>query len=128
MFSRQGRGRCAGFAAANINVDVLNAQQQLFSTLRDLARARYDVLLNGLRLKSIAGTLTAGDVAAVNALLSAPTERNFPSVTAPGAVRGAGAAPGATPRTAPGVPRDFGTRRPGAPTAPRNLPPTQPGR
>jgi outer membrane protein len=97
-----------------INVDVLNAQQQLFSTVRDLARARYDVLLSGLRLKSLTGTLAAGDVAAVNALLSPPTERNFPSVTAPGAVRGAGAAPGATPRTSPTAPRDFGGRR--APT------------
>src|SRR5690606_4475949 len=44
-----------------INVDVLNAQQQLFSALRDLARARYDVLLNTLRLKSTAGTLQAAD-------------------------------------------------------------------
>ncbi|HEU0202845.1 MAG TPA: TolC family outer membrane protein, partial [Burkholderiaceae bacterium] len=32
-----------------INLDVLNAQTQLFNTQRDLKRARYDVLLNGLR-------------------------------------------------------------------------------
>jgi outer membrane protein len=52
-----------------INIDVLNAQQQLFSTRRDLARARYDTLLNGLRLKSAAGTLGEEDVAQVNTLL-----------------------------------------------------------
>src|SRR5204863_903008 len=33
-----------------INIDVLNAQQQVFSTLRDLSRARYDTILNGRRL------------------------------------------------------------------------------
>ncbi|HZH08128.1 MAG TPA: TolC family outer membrane protein, partial [Lautropia sp.] len=94
-----------------INVDVLNAQQQLFSTLRDLARARYDVLLNDLRLRSIAGALVPADVAAVNSLLSPPTERNFPTVTGPGAVRGSGAAAGATRGgrgSGPVVPRDFG--------------------
>jgi outer membrane protein len=51
------------------NIDVLNAQQQLYSTQRDLARARYDVLLNGLRLKSAAGILTENDLATINMLL-----------------------------------------------------------
>ena len=55
-----------------INIDVLNAQQQLFSTQRDLAKARYDALLNGLRLKSTAGALGEPDVAQVNALLAPP--------------------------------------------------------
>ena len=32
-----------------INIDVLNAQSQLFQTKRDLAQARYNVLLGGLR-------------------------------------------------------------------------------
>jgi outer membrane protein len=53
-----------------INIDVLNAQQQLFSTRRDLSRARYDAIMNGLRLKSAAGTLKEEDLAAVNALLT----------------------------------------------------------
>lgn len=53
-----------------INIDVLNAQQQLFATQRDLAHARYNVLLNSLRLKSAAGTLGEEDVAQVNTLLS----------------------------------------------------------
>jgi outer membrane protein len=52
-----------------INIDVLNAQQQLYSTRRDLAKARYDTLVNGLRLKSAAGTLKEEDLAQVNALL-----------------------------------------------------------
>jgi outer membrane protein len=52
-----------------INIDVLNAQQQLFSTLRDLAKARYDTILNGLKLKSAAGTLKEEDVRQVNGLL-----------------------------------------------------------
>ncbi|RJF97822.1 TolC family outer membrane protein [Noviherbaspirillum saxi] len=52
-----------------INIDVLNAQQQLFSTRRDLSRARYDTIVNGLRLKSAAGVLKEEDLAQVNALL-----------------------------------------------------------
>ena len=52
-----------------INIDVLNAQQQLFSTKRDLAKARYDTLMAGLKLKSAAGTLTEEDVETVNRLL-----------------------------------------------------------
>jgi len=52
-----------------INIDVLNAQQQLYSTRRDLAKARYDTLVNGLRLKAAAGTLGEVDLAELNALL-----------------------------------------------------------
>jgi outer membrane protein len=52
-----------------INIDVLNSQQQLFSTKRDLARARYDAIMNGLRLKAAAGTLAEEDIEAVNRLL-----------------------------------------------------------
>ncbi len=53
-----------------INIDVLNAQQQLFTTQRDLARARYDTIVNSFRLKAAAGGLTEEDVAAINALLA----------------------------------------------------------
>jgi outer membrane protein len=52
-----------------INIDVLNAQQQVFQTRRDLARARYATILNGLRLKAAAGSLGEADVAEVNRLL-----------------------------------------------------------
>jgi outer membrane protein len=53
-----------------INLDVLNAQTQLFNTQRDLKKARYDFLLNGMRLKSSAGMLSEDDVSGVNALLA----------------------------------------------------------
>ncbi len=52
-----------------INIDVLNAQQQLYSTRRDLAKARYDTLLAGLRLKAASGSLSEADLAELNALL-----------------------------------------------------------
>jgi outer membrane protein len=52
-----------------INIDVLNAQQQLFSTKRDLSKARYDTIMAGLRLRAAAGTLGEEDVQRVNALL-----------------------------------------------------------
>jgi outer membrane protein len=50
-------------------VDVLNAQQQLFTTKRDLAAARYQTLLAGLQLKAAAGSLKEEDLKAVDALL-----------------------------------------------------------
>jgi len=53
-----------------INIDVLNAQSQLFQTQRDLAVARYSVLIGGLRLKQASGQLKAADLQAVNALLT----------------------------------------------------------
>ena len=52
-----------------INIDVLNAQKQLYSTQKDLSKARYDTIMNGLRLKSAAGTLKETDLMPVNALL-----------------------------------------------------------
>ena len=53
-----------------VNLDVLNAQSQLFTTKRDLAKARYDVLLGGLRLRQAAGLLKPDDVSSVNQLLA----------------------------------------------------------
>lgn len=52
-----------------VNLDVLNAQTQLFLTQRDLAKARYDVLVNSLKLRQASGTLTEADVETINALL-----------------------------------------------------------
>lgn len=48
------------------SVDVLNAQQQLFTAKRDLLQSRYNYLLNVLRLKSAVGLLNEGDLAEVN--------------------------------------------------------------
>jgi outer membrane protein len=53
-----------------INIDVLNSQSQLFQTKRDLAKARYDVLLGQLKLRQATGTLAEADLAAINALLN----------------------------------------------------------
>lgn len=53
-----------------INIDVLNAQSQLYQTKRDLSVARYNVLLGTLRLRQVAGTLAQDDVQAIDALLA----------------------------------------------------------
>jgi outer membrane protein len=53
-----------------INIDVLNAQQQLFSTRRDLALARYNTITNHLRLKAAAGSLKQDDLEEVNRALA----------------------------------------------------------
>jgi len=52
-----------------INIDVLNAQQQLYSTQRDLARARYETLVNSLRLKAATGALQEQDLVQIDDLL-----------------------------------------------------------
>lgn len=52
-----------------VNLDVLNAQTQLFQTRRDLARARYDVLVGHLALRQAAGRLTPDDLRPIDALL-----------------------------------------------------------
>ncbi len=53
-----------------INIDVLNSQSQLFDTKAKLAKARYDVLTGGLKLRQANGTLTADDLTSINALLA----------------------------------------------------------
>ena len=50
-----------------INLDLLNAQQQLYTSQRDLAQARYSYLLGILRLRAAAGTLSGSDVAEIAA-------------------------------------------------------------
>jgi len=51
-----------------VNIDVLNAQVQLFQTQRDLAKARYDYLLATLKLRQAAGQLKGDDLLAITAL------------------------------------------------------------
>ncbi|MDP2878112.1 MAG: TolC family outer membrane protein [Sulfuricella sp.] len=48
------------------NVDVLNAQQQFYTAKRDLSQARYNYILNQLKLKSAVGVLRDEDVEQVN--------------------------------------------------------------
>ena len=52
-----------------INIDVLNSQSQLFDTKAKLAKARYDVLVGGLRLRQAGGVLKAEDLQPINGLL-----------------------------------------------------------
>lgn len=119
-----------------IQLDVLNATTQLVQTQRDLKRARYDVLLAGLRLKSAAGTLGDEDMAAVNALLD-PAEpitvpdvpavnvrsprSNAPTLTPPGTPAPATPVPATRPRGTTSTP---GVTGPAAPA----LPPATPSR
>lgn len=49
-----------------VNLDALNAEQQLYSTRRDLAQTRYDYLLAWTKLHFYAGTLREQDLAKVD--------------------------------------------------------------
>ena len=51
-----------------INIDVLNAEQQVYVTRRDLAKTRFDTLLAQLRLKASVGTLSDADLERINPL------------------------------------------------------------
>jgi outer membrane protein len=53
------------------SVDVLNAQQQLFSAKRDLLQARYNYLVNIIRLKSASGLVSEADLQEINQQLVA---------------------------------------------------------
>lgn len=50
-------------------VDLLNSEQQLYTTLRDLSAARYQALISGLQLKAAAGALSEQDLKSLDALL-----------------------------------------------------------
>ena len=53
-------------------MDVLNAQNTLFSALRDYANSRYDYIVNTLRLKEQAGLLSPEDVILLDSFLEPP--------------------------------------------------------
>ena len=121
-----------------IQLDVLNAQTLLVQTQRDLKRARYDVLLAGLRLKAAAGTLGDEDITAVNALLDPaepitvpelpalnirPPQRSSPPTLTPPAPSTPATRPRGTSST-PGV-TDQATQPRVAPSRP-SQPPAQP--
>ncbi len=59
-----------GFSAGiNTNMDVLDASRDLYRAKRDLSSARYDFLLNFLRLKQAAGILSENDLVQINGWL-----------------------------------------------------------
>jgi len=60
----------AGFeVGTRTAVDVVLSQRSLLEARRDYARARYEYLLDTLRLKQAAGTLSPDDLQAINLLL-----------------------------------------------------------
>lgn len=62
----------AGYEVGTRNiVEVLDAEQNYYVALRDYANARYDYVLNTLRLKQTAGTLSPQDLAGLDRWLSA---------------------------------------------------------
>jgi outer membrane protein len=61
----------AGFeVGTRTMVDVLAEQRNLFRAKRDYSRARYDYILNGLKLKQAAGSLARADLEEVSQLLN----------------------------------------------------------
>jgi outer membrane protein, protease secretion system len=56
-------------AGLRSNVDVLDAQQKLYASRRNLAKSRYQYILNRLMLKQTAGILSATDIDEVNGWL-----------------------------------------------------------
>jgi len=77
------RGNRIGYGLGiRINSDVLNAQQQLYASMQDLEKARYDTLFQGLKLKAAAGELSEQDLKTVNALLR-PAQRGPDATSAP---------------------------------------------
>lgn len=72
-------GNRAGYSLGiRINSDVLDAEQQLYGSRRDLAQARYDALLEGLKLKAAAGELTEQDIAEINGMLAGQRKESSP--------------------------------------------------
>ena len=55
-----------------INIDVLNAEQQVYVTQSNLAKARFDTLLAQLKLKAAVGSLSETDLEQINPLFEAP--------------------------------------------------------
>jgi outer membrane protein len=63
----------AGYEVGTRNiVDVLNAQNKVFAAQRDYANSRYDFIINSLRLKEVAGTLSPEDIARLEGFLLQP--------------------------------------------------------
>lgn len=63
----------AGYEVGTRNVvDVLNAQNTLFSAQRDYSNSRYDYILNMMRLKEVAGLLSPEDVIRLDSFMHTP--------------------------------------------------------
>lgn len=64
-----------------INPDVLNAEQQLYSAMRDLNKARVDAVMQSLKLKATTGSLDSGALAGLEKLMQ-PIRQPTPSAEA----------------------------------------------
>jgi outer membrane protein len=74
----------AGFeVGTRTTVDVILAERSLSQARRDLAKARYEYILNLLRLKQAAGTLGPDDIAVTNAWLKPAPDIAANTVKAP---------------------------------------------
>ena len=63
----------AGYEVGTRNiVDVLDAQRRLYGAMRDYTNARYDYVIDVLKLKLNAGTLSPADIIALNKWLQLP--------------------------------------------------------
>jgi outer membrane protein len=63
----------AGYEVGTRNiVDVLEAQRRLYGAMRDYTNARYDYVINVLKLKLNAGTLSPADIIDLNKWLKLP--------------------------------------------------------
>ena len=72
----------AGYEVGTRNVvDVLNAQNTLFSAERDYANSRYDYILDMMNLKQQAGLLSPQDVLRLDSFMVPPTSATATSVT-----------------------------------------------
>lgn len=67
----------AGFGAGTRTmIEVLNEQRNLYRAKRDFARTRYDYLINSIKLKQGASSLSQDDIEQVNRLLVTNTGTN----------------------------------------------------
>ena len=74
----------AGFeVGTRTSIDVVTAERGLSQARRDLSRARYDYVLNLLRLKQAAGTLGPDDITRTNTWLTGNVAAAMPSANAP---------------------------------------------
>ncbi|HNM23182.1 MAG TPA: channel protein TolC, partial [Rhodocyclaceae bacterium] len=58
-----------------INIDVLNAENQVYQTRRDFAKAALDTLMAQLKLKASVGALAEDDLVQANGLLDPASAR-----------------------------------------------------
>lgn len=61
-----------GFPAARSRVDILNAQQRLINTKRDLAETRLKYILARVRLQGLVSSLNETEIQTINAWLETP--------------------------------------------------------